>query len=569
MSKRKINGVLVIYRHDYAPIASMVMELVESFERHSRFKVWTVNTHLGFAETLPNVEFAVIVLHYSLFGWRPFYLDDAFRSYLAECDSSYKVAFFQDEYRWWPERAEVLNRLSVDCVYTCIEPEWYQETYWKYTKVPRLETYIPGYVSADMVQCAQPLVRADADRTIDIGYRGRRPFGYMGKGAREKHEIGVRFREMAAGRGLILDIESDEYKRIYGEEWLAFLANCRAVLGVEAGVSIFDIDDEIFPLYERFQLKQPDRSFEAAYGELLEGYDGRGIYYRTVSPRVFEAAAVRTCQIMYEGKYSGILEPMVHYIPLKKDFSNFEEVMKLYEDQGVRRELTENCHRDLIASEAFSYRRFIEKFDEGLISVGLDPGIDEGTARHVSELLAGCEQPRLRKYLDAQRGEHNKLFRKNMALEQQYMELQEEVAQLLATNPQMKAQWIGIEQGGMLEQQASTGEVPGLQTDALRREEQPSLVKQVEAHQADYQALLNNQLALQQQYMGLQRLLSEFIDRHPTLKSRRLFVQASKIASLLAKADFVAVRVYIGNVISMYPRVHRLAKVIKTGLARN
>jgi len=69
-----------------------------------------------------------------------------------------------------------------------------------------------------------------------------------------------------------------------------------------------------------------------------------------MSPRVFEAAAVRSCQILFEGRYSGILEPMVHYIPLKKDFSNFEEVLRRYRDESIRRELTENAHRDLIAS---------------------------------------------------------------------------------------------------------------------------------------------------------------------------------------------------------------------------
>ena len=152
------------------------------------------------------------------------------------------------------------------------------------------------------------------------------------------------------------------------------------MLGVEAGVSIFDINNEIFPLYERFQAEHPDRSFEQVHAQLLAQYDGRGIYYRTISPRVFEAAAVRACQILYEGRYSGIVEPMVHYIPLKKDFSNFDEVLRLYRDADVRRELTENCHRDLIASGTYTYKRFIEEFDEGLLEAGLEPAVSEELA---------------------------------------------------------------------------------------------------------------------------------------------------------------------------------------------
>ena len=431
MKKIKLNGVLLIYNSGMDLVASNMYEHIRSFSDYSRFKVWAVNTHLGFPEALWNLEFAVTILHYSLFSWRPFYLDDAFQAYLAECASSYKVAFFQDEYRWWPERAEVLNRLSVDCVYTCIEPEWYRETYWKYTKVPRLETYLPGYVSDELVQRAQPAIKPDAERSVDIGYRGRKAYGYMGKGALEKHEIGVRFREMAAGSGLALDIETEEDKRIYGEEWLAFLGNCRAVLGVEAGVSIFDIDNEIFPCYERFIAEQPSRSFEEAYEELLAQYDGRGVYYRTVSPRVFEAAAVRTCQIMFEGRYSGILQPMVHYVPLKKDFSNFDEVMRLYGDEGLRRELTENCHRDLIASGAYSYRRLMEKFDEELMALGLEHAIDEGTVRQVSDLLARSEESLLVKQVEAERIQYDELLKKHVDLQAQYMEQQNRLQQML------------------------------------------------------------------------------------------------------------------------------------------
>ena len=299
---------------------------------------------------------------------------------LRSARASYKVAFFQDEYCWWPERAEVLNRFKVDCVYTCVEPKHYKDTYWKHTQVPRLETYLPGYVSEEMVRTAAKVSKPDAERSIDIGYRGRQPFfGWSGRAGQEKHEIGVHFREMAARTGLALDIETDESKRIYGDDWLAFLANCRAVLGVEAGASIFDVDNEVAPKYERLRAERPELSYEQMYEQVLAQYDDKGVYYRTISPRAFEAAAVHACQILFEGRYSGVLEPMVHYFPLKKDFSNFEEVLKWYRDEGLRRELTENSYQDLIASGTYTYRRFIEAFDKGLLEVGLKPGCQMGS----------------------------------------------------------------------------------------------------------------------------------------------------------------------------------------------
>ena len=192
----------MIYNHGSYPIASNMFEHIKAFRENSRFPVWEVNTHFGFPEVLRELEFKVIVLHYSLFAYLPF-VEEKFRAYIAECESSYKVAFFQDEYWFWPERSEVLNRFKVDCVYTCIEPEYYEATYWKYTRVPRLVTYLPGYVSEEMVEVASRVSKPDAERRVDIGYRGRLSpdFIWLGKGACEKYEIGVHFLEKASGSG--------------------------------------------------------------------------------------------------------------------------------------------------------------------------------------------------------------------------------------------------------------------------------------------------------------------------------------------------------------------------------
>ncbi len=85
--------------------------------------------------------------------------------------------------------------------------------------------------------------------------------------------------------------------------------------------SIFDIDDTVRPQYERLTAEHPGISFDEAYAKLLHRFEDK-IRYRTISPRHFEAAAFRVCQILFEGRYSEIMQPMIHYIPLKKDFSN-------------------------------------------------------------------------------------------------------------------------------------------------------------------------------------------------------------------------------------------------------
>ena len=95
------------------------------------------------------------------------------------------------------------------------------------------------------------------------------------------------------------------------------------MLGVESGTSYLDLEDEVTRDYTaRARRRAAGHARGAPEGPL--GRWDHNYSYRTISPRHFEAAAFRICQVLFEGEYSGVLQPMVHYVPLKKDFSNFE-----------------------------------------------------------------------------------------------------------------------------------------------------------------------------------------------------------------------------------------------------
>jgi hypothetical protein len=387
----KVGGILLIYHHPLRSDAATIMEHVNAFGQNSRFRVWTINTALGFPRALGRLRFSAVILHYSLFGWHPFSLHKPFIEYVEKSKESYKIAFFQDEYRYWPERVNLLNTLSVDCVYTLVEPQHFADTYCKRTHVPKLVYNLPAYISEDAVAIGKRAFKPDKERIIDIGYRGRQPPFYLGKGAQEKHLIGIEFLKRASSLGLRLDIETDEKKRIYGKGWISFLANCRSVLGVEAGTTVFDIDNLVRPQYEKMCRGNPDvifpnLRFEEVHDAILAPHEDK-IYYRTISARHFEAAALRVSQILFEGKYSGILKPMIHYIPLKKDFSNFDEVIKMFKDSEFRREITRNAYDDLIASDNYSYKVLISGLDRELLDVGIRPNIDASEDRKVTHLL--------------------------------------------------------------------------------------------------------------------------------------------------------------------------------------
>jgi hypothetical protein len=385
---KTIDGILLLYRHPIARNAPTIMEHVNSFQRYSKFKVWSINTEFGFPRSLDKLQFKIIVLHYSLFGSGVYLLSDRFLDYLERNKESYKVAFFQDEYQFCQQRFAFINRFCIDCVYTLLEPRYFKDVYQRYTSVPKLVYTLTGYVSDDLIKNAQKFAKPDYAREIDVGYRTRQLPFWMGRGSQEKHEIAVRFRECASGLGLRINIETEESKRLYGNAWYKFLGNCNACLGVEAGVSIFDIEDTVRSEYKRLISRNPKMTFEEMSERLLKHWEGN-IVYRTISPRHFEAAAFRICQILYEGDYSGIMKPMVHYIPLKRDFSNFEEVIRLFRDNRFRQQITENCYRDLIASGRYSYCRFVESFDLELRAEGLTPEIAGDEVIMASAVLDG------------------------------------------------------------------------------------------------------------------------------------------------------------------------------------
>jgi hypothetical protein len=291
-----------------------------------------------------------------------------------------RIAFFQDEMHWCRQRFAFIRDSRIDWIYTLIEPSNWPLVYGKHTPGVRLLYTIPGYVDDDLL-ALQRHAKPAAARTVDVGYRGRQLPPHLGRGAQEKHEIGVRFQELASRSGLKLDIESSEDKRIYGEAWHRFLGDCRSALGVEAGTSIFDIDDEVRLAHEAWQRGRRLVPFDVECADLLHRTEGN-IYYRTVSPRHFEAAALGTAQILFPGAYSGILDPARHAILLQKDFSNFDDVLHQLRDPARVAAVAAAANRDLIDSGKYSYAAFIASFDDELRRAGLR-GRMSSTERHL------------------------------------------------------------------------------------------------------------------------------------------------------------------------------------------
>ena len=272
-----------------------------------------------------------------------------------------KILMKQDEQYRTNKIIDYLVHKRFDVLSTCVAREHAHDVYPK-ERLPNLRTVhaLTGYISESMSRLRYRPVR---ERPLDIGYRGSlQPF-YFGRLSWEKRSIGYVVGERAAARGLRTDISSKWEDRFTGPAWFDFLGRCKATLGVESGASIFDWDGTVEERCVAFQREHPDASFEEVYEAVLAPHDGV-TFYNQISPRHFEAAACRTLQILYEGAYSGIFEADRHYLSLRRDHQNLDELLDRALDPAEQDRLTGAAFDEIVASPSFRYETFVASLDD-------------------------------------------------------------------------------------------------------------------------------------------------------------------------------------------------------------
>lgn len=362
---------ILLIATDHGRNAATMRDHVATIHRHSRFDVQLVNNYYprvrsiyARARALPRGldldGFDAVVLHYTVDFRLPTSFDaDSWRR-LQRYDGL-KVLFLQDEYQ---NVAHTMNRMDdagIDLLFTCVPPAEWDKVYPpsrlpKLAKVQTLTGFVPDY----LVRTASPAL---AERPIDVGYRARTlPFWYGELGA-EKWQIAERFAAATRGTGLRIDVSAREEDRIYGANWIRFLQSCKATLGVESGASVFDHTGELERAVNDYVAAYPRASFEEVQARFLRQHEYR-IRLNQISPRCFEAAALRTAMVLYEGEYSGILKPGRHYVPLRKDFSNLGEVLELLRAPRELQKIADAAYEEVARNPAYSFRAFARHFDD-------------------------------------------------------------------------------------------------------------------------------------------------------------------------------------------------------------
>jgi hypothetical protein len=270
-----------------------------------------------------------------------------------------RIALPQDEFLQTDAVCEFLKEFEVTHVFSVMPESQWPNLYPGIDRSRvRFFRVLTGYLETETVSRIRRLAAGQIRRDIDIGYRAWRAAPWLGRHGVLKATLAEAFEQRAMQAGLRVDISTRDKDVLLGDAWFEFLLRCRYTLGVEGGASLLDRDGSIRRRTEAYLQQNPGASFSEIERACFAGMDG-AVHLVALSPRHLEACVTRTCQVLVEGTYNGILKPGEHYIELKQDLGNVGEVLELIQRDAVRGELTERAYRDIVASGAYTYRQFV------------------------------------------------------------------------------------------------------------------------------------------------------------------------------------------------------------------
>ena len=236
-----------------------------------------------------------------------------------------------------------------------------------------------------------------AERPIDVGVRAVRYLPQLGDNDRNRlHDF---FAERGPSLGLNVDIST---QRLARADWAGFLNRCAGTVSTEAGSWYLERDDAAIrevqawvwqqqkaegrriiandsPLRRwghklpwtwrvaiRRWLSRGPLQHESAVNERLDFdtvferfFRDRPrcpAYAKCISSRHFDAIGTKTCQIMFPGRFNGVLDGDEHYIALSADFSNLDDVLTRFRDDGYRRAMVDRTYDYVRALHTYRHR---------------------------------------------------------------------------------------------------------------------------------------------------------------------------------------------------------------------
>ncbi len=354
--------VLILYTNTELKLRKTIYDHLYCFRDYVKdVEFHYCNVMLKLPFYLRFVEYDGIILHYTLLSakWTLAHWYDLFNGLkMIKKKEAVKVAMPQDEYIHSNELCRLFKEYGIETIYTCSYPVDYQKLYpEEKSGIKYYFTTYTGFVDENTLKTLNRITQDIKQREIDVGYRARKLPYWLGSFGRIKYELAIKFNSIKHNQSLNMDVSTDPKDVFYGNDWLRFILSCRTMLGCLGGASMHDPDGKIREKVEFYTNRHPNATFKEVEHHCFKGKDNT-LQLFALSPRHFECAMAKTCQVLVEGDYNGVLEPGVHFIELKKDFSNIEDVLKQIENKSLCEKIAERAYKDIVASGKYTYRKF-------------------------------------------------------------------------------------------------------------------------------------------------------------------------------------------------------------------
>jgi hypothetical protein len=265
----------------------------------------------------------------------------------------YKIALPQDEYDNPLLRDRFLYEINVDEIHT----NFLNQKQLLYPKCNNLETKFflafTGYIDDRVINYSNLKWKND-NRKYSVTYRTQTQSYKYGKIGQLKTDIADFFNSKASLFQEPLNISYNPKDVLLGTDWYDFLLNSKYVLGSLSGSSNIDFLGRIKS--ERLEQFVDDVYYKNFYPES----EFTNVELTAISPRNLEAALMGCCQINIESEYGGFFIPWKHYIPLKRDFSNFKEVLNAMNDDELVIEIVKNSREMVLSSPEFKLSELVK-----------------------------------------------------------------------------------------------------------------------------------------------------------------------------------------------------------------
>lgn len=241
-----------------------------------------------------------------------------------------------------------------------IMPEHQLTFYPKLSARTQVHATYTGYVDDSKIDEYKQFSRPFELRTRTIGQRVTLYPERGGRFARLKGMSALAVRDEAVRRRVNHDISVDDADALHGGAWYRFMGDCRFFLGSESGLGLMDRYGTIADRITAYKRESPNASFEEIQKACWTPDDEK-LSFRGMSPRTLEAALMNCCQVSVEGDYHGLIKPHEHYIPLREDLSNLDEVFEALNDSAAAKRRIAACREALIESPALRYSTFAKR----------------------------------------------------------------------------------------------------------------------------------------------------------------------------------------------------------------